>query len=207
MPKTKDAFALRGFDVEHFLQVKLAECALAPTALKSLDADKDNFDDLQRARKSYARLDDAFKSFRKKIIRHIDRLLKYSMALTKNVARLVDDVQYYFSVVQPRNKRLADLSERYTAISQKLIEAEHMVDDIIYHLKQYQQGYFMRTFAQRLRQARKAAGLTQNELAEKLGLKRSSYTAIETARNEPNISVLALVSREFNRPTNWFLGL
>ena len=65
----------------------------------------------------------------------------------------------------------------------------------------------MRTFAQRLRQARKKAGLTQAELAEKLGLKRSSYTAIETARNEPNISVLALVSLEFNRPTNWFLGL
>ena len=206
MPKTKDAFALRGFDIEHFLQVKLAECSLAPTALKSLDADKDNFDDLQRARKSYARLDDAFKSFRKKIIRHIDRLLNYSMTFTKDIARLDDD-QYYFSVVKPQSKRLADLSGRYTAISQKLIEAEHKIKGIIYNIDQYQRGYYAKIFATRLRQARIALGLTQSELAEKLGVKRGTYNAYETARNEPNISILALVAREFNQPLNWFLGL
>ena len=206
MPKTKDAFALRGFDIEHFLQVKLAECSLAPTALKSLDADKDNFDDLQRARKSYARLDDAFKSFRKKIIRHIDRLLNYSMTFTKDIARLDDD-QYYFSVVKPQSKRLADLSERYKTISQKLIEAEHKIKGIIYNIDQYQRGYYAKIFATRLRQARIALGLTQSELAEKLGVKRGTYNAYETARNEPNISILALVAREFNQPLNWFLGL
>lgn len=198
---------MRGFDFDKFIQSLLAQCGLSKTALLAMDADKNNFDDLQRARKSYVRLSDELKAYRQKIIRHGDRLLKYLMMLTKNAARFDDD-EWYFSVAKPQSKRLAALSDDYTAIAKKLLKAEHTIDDdIVYNIEQYQQGYFMRTFAIRLRQARRKAGLTQAELAEKLGLKRSSYTAIETARNEPNISVLALVSLEFNLPTNWFLGL
>ena len=41
MPKTKNAFALRGFDVEEYLRIKLLEYGLKKNALDNLDADLD----------------------------------------------------------------------------------------------------------------------------------------------------------------------
>ena len=64
----------------------------------------------------------------------------------------------------------------------------------------------MKDFSARLRQARKEADLTQNELAKRIGVKRSSYTAFETARNEPNASVVVAIAKELNKPVNWLLG-
>ena len=206
MPKTKDGFALHGFDFDIFLQSKLKECGLSDTALKTLDADINDFADMHRARKSYVRLDEELKTFRKKIIRHLDRLRRYQMTLTKDVARLDDD-EYWFSFYKPRSKRIADLSEQYTSIARKLIETEEIISGIIYNLDQYQRGYYTKIFAKRLREARKAAGLTQAELAEQIGLKRSSYGLYEQARNEPNVSLLAILSQELNRSPNWLLGL
>lgn len=203
--KTKNAFALRGFDFDNFLQKKLAECGLKPTAIKSLDADENDFNNLQRARKSYSRLDEELKVFRQRIIRHNDRLLKYQMTLTQDIARLDDD-EYYFSI-RPKSKRAVNLSEQYTVTARKLLETEEVIGGIIYNLDQYQRGYYIKIFATRLREARKAAGMTQAELAAQIGLKRNTYSFYEQARNEPNVSLLAILSKELNRSPNWFLGL
>lgn len=204
--KTKDAFALRSFDMQEYLRGKLVECGLSSSALTTLDADINDFDDMQRARKSYVRLDEELKAFRNKIIRHGERLLKYQMTLTKDVAKLDDD-EYWFSIYKPRSKRIADLSEQYTAIARKLIETEEIISGLIYNLDQYQRGYYIKIFATRLREARKAAGLTQAELAAQIGLKRNTYSFYEQARNEPNVSLLAILAKELNRSPNWFLGL
>ncbi|MBR0289578.1 MAG: helix-turn-helix transcriptional regulator [Selenomonadaceae bacterium] len=206
MPKTKNAFALRDFDFDKFIRDKLLVCGLSPNALISMDADKNNFADMQRARKAYQKLDEELKNFRSRLTRHNERYQRYGRLITEKVASLDDD-DYYFSVLKPKSKRMMILSDKYTAIAVKILEFEDNIKGIIYNLDQYQRGYYAKIFAMRLREARKAAGLTQNELAEKLGVKRGTYNAYETARNEPNISVLALVAREFNRPLNWFLGL
>ena len=204
--KTKDAFALREFDFDNFIQSLLAECGLSMTSFKAMDADKNNFDDLQRARKAYVRLDEELKTFRKKIIRHHDRLLRYQMTLTKDVARLDDD-EYWFSFYKPRSKRIADLSEQYTSIARKLVETEKIINGIIYNLDQYQRGYYTKIFATRLREARKAAGVTQAELARKIGMTQGGYTQYENAGREPSLSTLAKLSRILKRPTDWLLGL
>ena len=99
------------------------------------------------------------------------------------------------------------LSDKYTAIAVKILEFEDKVDGIIYNLDQYQRSYYTKIFASRLRKARKAAGLTQAELATQIGMKRSSYGLYEQARNEPNVSLLAILSHELKRSPNWFLGL
>lgn len=66
---------------------------------------------------------------------------------------------------------------------------------------------FRKSFSKRLREARKAANLTQEELANKIGIKRSTYGQFEQGRNEPNISVLPQLARELNKPIEWLLGL
>lgn len=206
MPKTKDAFALRGFDLKKYLRGKLAECGLGINAIEKLDADINDFDDLQRARKAYIRLDYELKALRQKIIRQGDRFLKYHTALAKDIARLDDD-EYYFSIVKPRSKRASILSEEYTKIARQLIEAEDVINRMIHAIDGYQRRYSTKIFATRLRQARKAAGLTQAELADRLGIKRSSYGLYEQGRNEPNISALAILSSELKRSVDWLLGL
>lgn len=204
--KTKDAFALRSFDMQEYLRGKLAECGLSSNALTTLDANINDFDEMQRARKSYVHLDEELKAFRNKIIRHGERLLKYHMTLSKDVARLEED-EYWFSFYKPRSKRTVDLSEQYTVIARKLIETEEIISGLIYNLDQCQRGYYIKIFATRLREARKAAGLTQAQLAAQIGLKRNTYSFYEQARNEPNVSLLAILSKELNRSPNWFLGL
>ncbi|MBR0287694.1 MAG: helix-turn-helix transcriptional regulator, partial [Selenomonadaceae bacterium] len=197
---------LRDFDFDKFIRDKLLVCGLSPNALISMDADKNNFADMQLARKSYQKLDEELKGFRRRLIRHNARYQRYGRLITEKVASLDDD-DYYFSVLKPKSKRMMILSDKYTAIAVKILEFEDKVDGIIYNLDQYQRSYYTKIFASRLRKARKAAGLTQAELATQIGMKRSSYGLYEQARNEPNVSLLAILSHELKRSPNWFLGL
>ena len=206
MPKTKDAFALRGFDCDKYLQTKLKDCGLSATALQELDADKNNFDDLQRARKSYDRLDEDIKAFGRKLNAHCNRIQKYNMRLTNKLSKINDD-NLYLSMSKIRGKRLTYLIDNYMAITQYFLDVRETICDIVYKLDQYQRNYYTKIFAARLKQARKAARLTQEELAAQIGLKRSSYGLYEQARNEPNVSVLAILSKILKRPADWFLGL
>lgn len=200
--KTKDAFALRGFDRQEYLRGRLVAVGLLENALTTIAADTNDFDDMQRARKSYVRLTDEVEHFRWRIVRHNERLLRYQMTLTKDVARLDDDA-YYFSI-RPKGKRAVNLSAQYTTIAQELDETLKTVEGIIYCLDQYQRGYGMKIFAKRLKEARKAAGLTQAQMAARLGIKQASYAAYEQARHEPNVSVLFILSQELNRSPSWF---
>ena len=59
----------------------------------------------------------------------------------------------------------------------------------------------------RLKEARKFAGLSQFELAKKLGQKsESSVQNWEAGKSMPRISVLAEIARVTGRPVTWFLG-
>ena len=53
----------------------------------------------------------------------------------------------------------------------------------------------MSTFGERLCRARKAAGLTQKEVAEQLHLHRSTYTKYERGQAEPPLTVLYQIVR------------
>ena len=71
--------------------------------------------------------------------------------------------------------------------------------------KQRTVDYFKR-LADNLKKLRTAKGMTQAELAAALGVKRSSYTAFETARNEPNISVVVAAANFFNVSLDYLVG-
>ena len=56
---------------------------------------------------------------------------------------------------------------------------------------------------ERLRKLRKTLDLTQQEFAEKLGIKRSTMATYESGRNEPIDAVISLICREFNVNEEW----
>lgn len=61
--------------------------------------------------------------------------------------------------------------------------------------------------AQRIRDAREAAGLTQSELADALGVTRGAVTSIENGRSDLTLKKLEMLPRVLNQPLSYFLGI
>jgi HTH-type transcriptional regulator / antitoxin HipB len=59
----------------------------------------------------------------------------------------------------------------------------------------------------RVREARKAAGLTQEEMGDKLGMSRGGYGLLETGSRTITLEDLFNLSRILGRPVEYFLGL
>lgn len=60
-------------------------------------------------------------------------------------------------------------------------------------------------FAKRLLKARKTAGYTQAQLAEKIGMTQGGYTAYERCRREPKLATIVKLAEVLDRPISWFL--
>lgn len=65
----------------------------------------------------------------------------------------------------------------------------------------------MDTFSTRLREARTEKGLTQKELAERIGVTKGRVTHYETNKGHPNTPVLLEICRVLNVSSDWLLGL
>ena len=55
----------------------------------------------------------------------------------------------------------------------------------------------------RIKQLRKELGLTQQELADKIGIKTTTIATYESGRNTPIDAVISLICREFNVNEEW----
>lgn len=56
---------------------------------------------------------------------------------------------------------------------------------------------------ERLKKLRKALDLTQQEFADKIGIKRNSFANYETGRNTPIDAIIVSICKEFNVNENW----
>ena len=55
----------------------------------------------------------------------------------------------------------------------------------------------------RLKKLRKEKGLTQEQFAERIGIKRNSYTNYEIGRNVPIDAVIHAICREYGASEKW----
>ena len=62
-------------------------------------------------------------------------------------------------------------------------------------------------FPDRVRLAREAAGLTQEQAADDMGVDRTKISKVETGRQEPNLTQLAKMARCYSVSADWLLGL
>lgn len=58
----------------------------------------------------------------------------------------------------------------------------------------------------RLKEIRQKQNLTQKDVAEMLGISRSSYTNYETGKREPDLTTLSKMSDIFHVSTDYLLG-
>lgn len=56
---------------------------------------------------------------------------------------------------------------------------------------------------ERMKQLRKTLGLTQQDFAERIGIKRGAIANYEIGRNEPIDAVVSLICREFDVNEEW----
>lgn len=75
------------------------------------------------------------------------------------------------------------------------------------------QPYTIQAFRERIREVgervklvRVSAGLTQTELAEKLGTSSKTVSAIEVGRVEPSVSQLQSIAAVLEEPVGFFVG-
>ena len=55
----------------------------------------------------------------------------------------------------------------------------------------------------RMKELRKALGLTQQEFADKLNISRNNIASYETGKSNPGYAVISLICREFNVNEGW----
>ena len=61
-------------------------------------------------------------------------------------------------------------------------------------------------FSERLKKIRKACGLSQAEVAQALGIERTTYTYYEIGRHEPSIARIKDIAKLFNMDVATLLG-
>lgn len=64
----------------------------------------------------------------------------------------------------------------------------------------------MSVFSERLKIERKKAGLTQEEVAEKLGITRPAYTQYETDKTQPNLETAAKLADLYKVSLDYLVG-
>lgn len=197
--KNRNAFALRDFDEQKFLQRQLKACGLSDRALIKPDGNVDDFDDLLRTRRAYLKFCDNLFQWRQRLIRHNDRLGRYQAALGRLIATADDDV------LKPKSTRAVALSDQYAAIAKTIIDAEQRATVMRDQVDIAQRNYCLKIFARRLKETRESLRLTQAEFGKVFGVTQKTISNYENAAREPSLAMLKILFQLSNRPIDWFL--
>ena len=226
MPKTKDAFALRGFDEKRILQRPWFKKLNLPVGYDE-DVLLGFYNVFEKPIKGIT-----LSGFLK-ILSHTDegyltgaiensntitllaaRAAEYLVFIQRHVTQLLKMQNYYTekfmltneTIYKEKFKRVHVLLNCYNQIlSTNLMTRISSTAKILEELlkKIFQERFF----GSRLKQARKQAGLTQKTVAEKLGITRNAYTLYENGKRDIPTLTLAKLSILLNQPTDWLLGI
>ncbi len=64
----------------------------------------------------------------------------------------------------------------------------------------------MEILSERLKRTRESKGITQIEIAEKLGINRVTYTGYENGKHQPSLDILIKIADYFQTSTDYLLG-
>ena len=73
-------------------------------------------------------------------------------------------------------------------------------------VKKTYKEFKMKIFGKRLREFRKSKKITQQELADRLGIKRNTYSDWENGKTEPTFEILVKLADLFDVSLDWLFG-
>ena len=160
--------------------------------------------DLQRAKELQALDKERLKGLgrvKAKIERHIVRLQKISRQLFNQIVASTDDEH-----LKAKGARAEWLSRRYEYLLFLFSRYEEfMLEEWREHEKTFQREC-RRQFGHRLRQARLEKGLTQDAIAKKLSLARTSYNRYESGQNDLTTPTIYRIADVLNISLDWLFG-
>lgn len=203
MPKTKNAFALRDFDEKRILSRSYFKNLELPTGdddeiLKTFDMSTlDSSSAIEKRIEDLHKLDDKLKNYRRLIKKHRQHLKKLffkygsadddkSKVLYERTAGLLRCYDWFDELAELFNLKFGSL----------YINGEKILD-----------AQYRRELGGRLKIARQAAGLSQLDIAQKLGLQRVSYLYYEKGERDPSTTTLIRLARLLNVSADKLLGL
>lgn len=65
---------------------------------------------------------------------------------------------------------------------------------------------YVETFSARLKQAREETGYTQREIAQIIGISKSTIASYEMGRTEPKIEILGKLADFYGVSADWLIG-
>ena len=221
MPKTRDAFALRNWNLKHFFYQKRFKSHEKNVDLSGYFDDKKTVDivcdsaleelDKGNITEAYSIIEGLqWLSFRLVdfcgfiLFIHLERLNKFSGKLQNHWAN-ADDLTV--EQVKEKSARLSDLKSNYSKIEKSAFELSDYIERKIESIERDFKRQSKIIFAGRLCMIRKKNNMTQQEVAQKLHIKQSSYSSYERMTREPPLSTLVKLSRIFNCSVDWLLGL
>lgn len=198
MPKTRDAFALRDFNEKKILSRFYSFNDFEDTELLNdfVQLCASNIKPPKSPVKILERID----IYAGRITKHQDKLIRYALLSMRKKNALHEKNLDKLS-------RVGKLLALYDKVLFALAKLKEQVISIIAKIEDTKENFYRERFAKRLKAARKSAGLTQIQLANKLGMTQSGYNPYENSLRDPSLATLSKLSRILNRPTDWLIGL
>ena len=207
MPKTKNAYALRSFDATKILQRRWFKDFNLP-----VDDDEIFLNVFGKTIEEVTTVKNL-----EIITRLGDRTVFYEALLERHIMRLSELQRYYVEKFMPTEEkvykekleRTIELMKFYREALNSIATLREKIFLKVQILKErFEKDFRQRFFGSRLKQARKAAGLTQRELAERVGFKTyNSIAQYERGLNDPSLPTLFRIATELKCSADWLLNL
>ncbi len=192
MLKRRNAFAFRNFDSERILQRPFFRefhfdiSKIDAQILQSLNvADDDSADDMEQKLHTIERVHEKLIDFNHFIGRHQKRLNRRKY----------------------KGKNIDDIVLGYFYASLDCVELAKKISVIYDEVEKKIQQQYRTEFAARLKQARRAAGLTQRQLADMVQISPTGFASYEQAKSDPSIPTLIRLAKILKLNENQLLGL
>ena len=198
--KTKNAFAFRDFDSTHILQRPFFknfyfESDKSDTEiLDSLsESKKDSVDTLERKLYVIKAVIERLRAFRHLIDRHNKtRLSKYNKKKSKSKK---DKIQRFIPVME------------YSNASNNILELINKFEKLYCDIEKKLQEHYRKDFANRLKQARQASGLTLKRLGALIQVTPQAFYHYENGKRDVSVPMIIRLAKVLNLDGNQILGL
>lgn len=198
MPKTRDAFALRDFD-----EKKILFRFYSFNDIEDVELLNEYFQQYSGKMKP----PESLSKINARIDIYADRIMKHQKQLTEYLLLLMKAKKSTESETFEKVTRVGKLMALYDKVLFSLAKLKEQVFSTIEKIEATNEIFYRERFSSRLKAARKAVGLTQIQLANKLGMTQSGYSPYENSLRDPSLATLSKLSRILNRPTDWLIGL
>ena len=200
MPKTKNAFAFRDFDSARILQRPFFKNfyfepnKLDVEILESLsESTEDSVDSLERKLYIIKAVHDCLEEFRHLIDKHNKtRLSKYNKKKSKSKK---GKIQRFIP------------STEYSNASNNVLELMNKFKKLYCNIEKKLQAHYRKNFANRLKQARQALGLTQKQLGALIQVSPQAFYLYENGKRDVSVPMIIRLAKALNMDGNQILGL